>query len=214
MALDLPGHFGHRRMIEVGAEEALSGVRFTRRLVLNAGVLAAAGVALSGCGGGNEVHLEALDDAAFGFFSPTQAAVLSDVADIMIPKTETVGARDTRTIQYLDQLMQTWAADATKLEVTDFVEQLDSHAQATHQNSYLDLSADLRRDLLQDLDTDSFSDRSDANSVKSYRRVKWLIFHIHYTSEATNPDFILIPGQYLGDVSEAEYLALVEENRY
>ncbi|MEM7328063.1 MAG: gluconate 2-dehydrogenase subunit 3 family protein [Pseudomonadota bacterium] len=195
-------------------EGELSGARFTRRLVLNAGVLAAAGVALSGCGGGNELHLETSDGAVFGFFSPAQAAVLSDVADIMIPKTGTVGATDTRTIEYLDQLMQTWAAEATKQEVTDFVEGLDSDAQTTHQNAYLDLSAEDRRELLQAIDRDSFSGVSEAKSMKSYRRVKWLIFHIHYTSEATNPDFILIPGQYRGDVSEAEYLAMVEENRY
>ena len=195
-------------------EEALSGARFTRRLVLNAGVLAVAGVALFGCGGGNELHLEASDDEAFGYFSPAQAAVLLDVADIMIPKTETVGATDTRAIQYLDQLMQTWAAETTKLEVTDFVEDLDSHAQVTLQNAYLNVSSDDRRELLQAIDRDSFSGVSEANSMKSYRRVKWLIFHIHYTSEASDTDFILIPGQYRGDVSEAEYLALVEENRY
>lgn len=186
----------------------------TRRIVLNAGFLAAAGIALSGCGRDEELPLEVSEDSSFNYFSPAQAAVLSDVANIMIPQTETVGAADTGTIRYLDQLMQTWASEATRLEVGAFVESFDAHARTTRQAEYLKLSDQVRRDLLQDIDTASFSETSDTPPVESYKRVKWLIFHIHYTSEAANPDFILIPGQYRGDVSEAEYLALVEDNRY
>lgn len=196
------------------AGEALAGTEITRRLVLHAGLLAAAGFALSGCGRDDELHLEASDIASYGFLSHAQAAVLSDVADIMIPRTETAGASDTRTIQYLDQLMQTWAGETTKLEVDDFIERLENRAQATHQTAYLNLPDDVRRNLLQGIDKASFAESSGDASGTSYRRVKWLIFHIHYTSEAANPDFILIPGQYHGDVSETEYLALVEENRY
>jgi len=189
-------------------------VEVTRRIVLNAGLLAAAGIALSGCERNEELPLEVSASGSFSYFSPAQAAVLSDVANIMIPRTETVGAADTGTILYLDRLMQSWASEATRLEISAFVESLDAHARATHRTEFLKLSDQVRRDLLQDIDTASFSGTTDVPPVKSYKRVKWLIFHIHYTSEAANPDFILIPGQYRGDVSEAEYLALVEDNRY
>jgi hypothetical protein len=182
--------------------------------VLNAGLLATAGIALSGCGRGDKLQLEVSDNGPFGFFSATEANMLSDVADIMIPQTETVGAAQTGTILYLDQLMQTWAAEATKLELQSFVESLNAHAQATHQSAYLNLPANVRHALLQEIDAASFSEAPQAAPVKAYKRVKWLIFHIHYTSEAANPDFVLIPGQYRGDVSETEYSALVEENRF
>ena len=188
--------------------------KVTRRLVLSAGFLAGAGVALTGCGRDDQLFLEASESASFSYFTPVEYALLSDVADILIPTTETVGAKDTLTIEYLDHLMQTWAGDATKREVADFVKELDSHAQAAHRNAYLNLSIDVRRELLQDIDAESFSSPSDAIPIRSYRRVKWLIFHIHHSSEAANSDFILIPGQYRGDISETEYLALVEENRY
>lgn len=192
----------------------MAGAKVTRRLVLNAGLLAAAGIALSGCGRGDKLQLEVSDAGLFGFFSETQAKVLSDVADIMIPQTETVGAAQTGTILYLDQLMQTWAAEATKLEFQTFVESLDAHAWATRQSAYLSLPKDIRQAFLQEIDAASFSGAPDAASVKAYKRVKWLIFHIHYTSEAANSDFVLIPGQYRGDVSEAEYSELVAENRF
>ena len=192
----------------------LTGVKITRRLVLNAGLLATAGIALSGCGRGDELKLDITEEGRFGFFSETEARVFSDVANIMIPQTETVGAAQTGTVLYLDELMQTWAADATKLELRSFVESLDAHALETHQDKYLNLPTEVRQALLQEIDTASFSDASNLTPVKAYKRVKWLIFHIHYTSEAANPDFVLIPGQYRGDVSGAEYAALIEENRY
>ena len=192
----------------------MAGAEVTRRIVLNAGLLAAAGIALSSCGRGDELPLEVPEGDSFSYFTPAQAAVLSDVANIMIPRTETVGATDTGTILYLDQLMQSWASEATRLEIGAFVESLDAHARTTRQADYLKLSDQVRRDLLKDIDTGSFSETSDSPPIESYKRVKWLIFHIHYSSEAANPDFVLIPGQYRGDVSEAEYLALVEDNRY
>ena len=192
----------------------MAGAKITRRLVLNAGLLTVFGIAVSGCGRQDELQLAVSDEEPFGVFSTTQAKILSDVADIMIPQTETVGAAQTKTVHFLDQLMQTWAGEATKTEFQSFIESLDAYAQANHQNSYLSLPADVRQAMLEEIDTASFSETPDASSVKAYRRVKWLIFHIHYTSEAANPDFVLVPGQYRGDISETEYYALVEENRW
>lgn len=192
----------------------MAGIEINRRLVLSAGLLAGAGIVLSGCGQGNEIHLDVPDSTSFRYFSPNQVAILTDVADLMIPRTETVGAADTQTILYLDQLMQTWASEATKREFDGFIESLDALALANHAAGYLGLNNTVRRDFLQQIDAANFSETPKTASVPSYRRVKWLIFHIHYTSEAANPDFVLIPGQYQGDVSETEYLALVEDNRY
>lgn len=192
----------------------MSGVKLSRRLVLNAGLLATAGIVLSGCGGRDELHLETAEGAKFEYFTPHQAAILSDVADTLIPRTDTVGAADTETIPYLDQLMLNWAGEATKREIEDFIESLEAEALTRFRTSYLDVPAEARREFMRAIDAESFSEHSEAAPVRSYRRIKWLIFHIHYTSEAANPDFVLIPGEYRGDVSEAEYSALVNENRY
>jgi hypothetical protein len=183
-------------------------------LVLNAGVLATAGIVLSACGRGDDLPLETTLGTSFEYLPPHQAAILSDVADMLIPQTETVGAADTETILYLDQLMLKWAGERTKLEIEDFIDSLEAEALARYQSNYLNMPEDKRKEFLQEIDAASFSENLDTVPVKSYRRVKWLIFHIHYTSEAANPDFVLIPGQYTGNVSEAEYLALVDENRY
>lgn len=211
-ALDFAKGFGQRFKKAICCGDHVPEPKLTRRLVLSTGLVAAAGIALAGCG--DRVQLETSGDGAFAFFTEAQAALLLDVAEIMIPATETVGATDTQTVLFLDQLMLTWASAATQEEIVAFVESLDAIAQSTHQRAYLDLDNDTRRALLDRIDQASFSSTEDSAALPFYRRVKWLIFHIHYSSEAANPDFVLIPGQYLGDVSEPDYLALVEDNRY
>ena len=46
----------------------MAGVEVTRRIVLNAGLLAAAGIALSGCGRDKELPLEVFGGGSFSYF--------------------------------------------------------------------------------------------------------------------------------------------------
>lgn len=163
---------------------------------------------------GDEIELDLVAGPSFEFFDTESAQILLDVANILIPQTDTAGAADTGTVLYLDQLMMHWAGAATQSEIGGVADALDQYALQGHQSRYLDLPDPARLALLSEIDRTSFSPSEAIELAAAYRRLKSLIFHIHYTSEAANPDFILIPGQYLGNVSEAEYSALVEDNRY
>ncbi|MEO1321647.1 MAG: gluconate 2-dehydrogenase subunit 3 family protein [Pseudomonadota bacterium] len=186
----------------------------SRRIFLSSVALSAIGISLSGCRRDETIDLEVAAEPSFTFFDATQSAILLDVADILIPRTDTPGASDSNTILYIDQLMATWAGAETKTSILNFIDQLNELAAARLQTSYLALSDAQKFDLLSDIDRTSFGDPDDADLATNYRRLKRLIFHVHYTSEAANSDFVLIPGQYQGDISEAEYAALVEDNRY
>ncbi|MEL7109580.1 MAG: gluconate 2-dehydrogenase subunit 3 family protein [Pseudomonadota bacterium] len=186
----------------------------SRRIFLSSAALSAIGISLAGCRRDETIDLEVAAEPSFTFFDATQSAILLDVADILIPRTDTPGASDSNTILYIDQLMATWAGAETKADLLSFIDQLNAQATARHQTHYLDLSDAQKFDLLSDIDRTSFGDPDDAEMAANYRRLKRLIFHVHYTSEAANSDFVLIPGQYQGDISEAEYAALVEDNRY
>ena len=192
----------------------MTRAEISRRIFLNAGFLATAGIAVSGCGRTAEIEIDLAANQAFEYFEPDEGNILLDVADIMIPRTDTAGAKDTNSVLYLDQLMATWAGDSTKLEIRQFTQALNQYVVTVHGSQYLESPEALRVDILREIDRTSFSDSEDMDIAESYRRLKWLIFHIHYTSEAANSDFVLIPGQYRGNLSEAEYAALVEENRY
>lgn len=192
----------------------MTGAQITRRIFLNVGAFAAAGVTLSGCGRNTEIEIDLAANQSFEYFDPQDGTVLLDVANILIPKTETVGAIDTDSIPYLDRLMTTWAGESTKSDIRQFIQGLNQHVETTLGSQYLQLPNVSRVELLSEIDRNSFSDSEAVFFADTYRRLKWLIFHIHYTSEAANLDFVLIPGQYRGNLSEAEYAALSEENRY
>lgn len=186
----------------------------SRRIFLSSAALSAIGISLSGCSDDQTIDLAVNAKPAFTFFDDHQSAILLDVAEILIPRTDTPGASDSNTVLYIDQLMTTWAGADTKASLLSFIEQLDALARGREQTPYLALSQMQKLDLLTEIDRTSFGDPEDADFAANYRRLKRLVFHVHYTSEAANSDFVLIPGQYQGDISQAEYAALVEDNRY
>ncbi|MCF2947044.1 gluconate 2-dehydrogenase subunit 3 family protein [Paraglaciecola aquimarina] len=137
------------------------------------------------------------------FYSALELTVLTDVAEIMIPKTTTPGATDAHVVNILDGLMLTWAGAKTKLQFKTTIEQIQTLANDTHGTSYADLPLNLRQQLIEELDLAAFNNKQTTLSA-NYRRLKEMIFHIYYTSEQANPDFKLIPGSYHGNLSKQD----------
>lgn len=144
------------------------------------------------------------------FFDAEQLTVLVDIADIMIPSTDTPGASDAHVVPVLDALMLTWAGSETKKRYPALIEQVNQLAIDTYGTAYAASSFDERVALITQLDKRAFANKSSELST-NYRKLKEMIFHVYYTSEEANPDYLLIPGSYKGCVSEAEYKALVNQ---
>ena len=141
------------------------------------------------------------------FFTAKELTVLTDVAEIMIPKTDTPGATDVNVSSVLDGLMVTWAGNKTKKQFRNALTQITSLATATYQNDYVKLPLNFRQELLIALDKHAFTNTKTELS-EAYRHLKEMIFHIYYTSEQANPDFVLIPGGYRGDITKKELEAI------
>lgn len=186
----------------------------SRRLFLKSSALSLAGLSLVGCDPSKQIDLEIASGSSFEFFDHQDAAILQDLADLMIPSTETVGAADTGTALYLDQLMQQWASKESQRAILSAIRRFDGLASELDDTPFLELDDATRLALVSDVDAVSFGASRDTEQASDYRFLKRLIFHIHYSSEAANPDFVLIPGQYRGDLSAQEYEALIDENRY
>lgn len=141
------------------------------------------------------------------FFDADSLTLLTDVAEIMIPKTETPGATDANVASVLDGLMVTWAGAKTKQQYASIIQQIEVIAKATYQGAYFQLSLQQRQQLITELDKRAFANQETELSA-SYRHLKEMIFHIYYTSEQANPDFVLIPGGYRADLSKTEFDAI------
>ncbi|WP_371193813.1 gluconate 2-dehydrogenase subunit 3 family protein [Glaciecola sp. SC05] len=144
------------------------------------------------------------------FFDAKELTVLVDIAEIMIPRTDTPGASDAHVIPVLDALMLTWAGTETKQRYRAFIKQADKLARDTYDSAYQDASQAERVALITELDKRAFANKFSDLSI-NYRKLKEMIFHIYYTSEEANPDYMLIPGSYKGCVTRAEYKQMVDE---
>lgn len=143
------------------------------------------------------------------FFNAKQLTVLADVAEIMIPKTDTPGAYDAHVISVLDAMMQSWAGEQTQKQFVLLVEEIEGIAQNTYKKSYSALEQEKRIMLLEVLDERAFKHLKTPIS-NSYRKLKSIIFHLYYTSEEANPDYRLVPGTYKGCLSRAELDAILK----
>ncbi|MGJ8679921.1 gluconate 2-dehydrogenase subunit 3 family protein [Paraglaciecola sp.] len=135
------------------------------------------------------------------FYSANELTILSDVAEIMIPKTSTPGATDAHVIPVLDGLMLTWAGTQTKQQFRTCIKQIMSLSKETYGTDYVQLPHNLRLQLIEQLDITAFKNKKTTLS-KNYRKLKEIIFHVFYTSEEANPNFVLIPGKYYGNLSK------------
>lgn len=190
----------------------------SRRRLLSRSGLAMAGFQLAAHGTpafgkdveGIEVRLDPAE--GFAYFDEKQAALLTDVADIMIPETDTPGAVASATIPYIDTMMTDWADEDTRSKFAYFGEALDKMAAEKGHPDYLAMPRVQREGMIEGLDKDSFRQRREPLSI-AYRKVKGLVFHIHYTSAEANPDYVLVPGEYRGNLTWDEYRKLTDERK-
>lgn len=144
------------------------------------------------------------------FFDAEQLTTLADIADIMIPKTDTPGASEAHVIPVLDALMLTWAGSETKQRYLNLLKQVDQLSVETYGSTYQKSSHAKRVALITQLDQRAFTNKSSELSI-NYRKFKEIVFHVYYTSEEANPDYILMPGSYKGCLSKDEYQAMVDK---
>ncbi|MFZ8144511.1 gluconate 2-dehydrogenase subunit 3 family protein [Alteromonas macleodii] len=141
------------------------------------------------------------------FFNAEQMTLAHDIADIMIPKTHTPGASDSHAAQILDELMVSWASLNTQQQMLSFLSEFQDRARDLHNKDYLLMTRERRLAYLVEIDQNAFEDTTSPFLI-AYKRFKELIFHLHYTSKEANPEFILVPGGYKGDLTEDELQAI------
>ena len=146
------------------------------------------------------------------FFNAEQFTLVFDIADIMIPSTDTPGCVDSHAAQVLDELMISWAAPSTQQQFTLFLSKFLQQAKSAFNANYLSLSKEKRQAFIEQIDETAFeTDKSDFSVA--YKRLKALIFHVHYSSEIANPNFFLVPGGYRGSLTQEE-LNVIYERKY
>lgn len=154
-------------------QDAVVGFGADRRGFICGALLAigVSGVSLSGC--------SLLADSGADtdqFFNPARFAVLDTVAETIIPRTDTPGARDAMVPQRLDRLMSGWASKETQSAFTALLDEIEAAAKAHDPQGLAAMSATRQLDVVSAFDQSKQAD-------PAYRKFKNLVLALYYISE-------------------------------
>lgn len=140
------------------------------------------------------------------FLDAAEMALLREMAEAMIPRTDTPGAGDAGVPEFIDGLMIDWAGEGARAQLRLALNAYRVLADAAGRMPAARLGA------MVELDRRSFSAPADDAGAEAYRWLKRIVFLAYRTSEAAFTRWVPNPGSYRGNLSLAEYEALVAEH--
>jgi gluconate 2-dehydrogenase gamma chain len=111
------------------------------------------------------------------YFGAPRLAVLDALAETIMPRTDTPGARDAGVPGRIDALMKTWASAQTKEDFTRVLDEVDAAARAHDPEGLAALPAARQLEVVAAYDKAKITD-------PGYAKLKGLIFALYYLSEA------------------------------
>ena len=167
--------------------------RLDRRELLRAAILLAGG-SLAGLPGQALAQAAASGAPAARFFTAAQFAALAEIADTIIPRTDTPGAKDAGVPEALDSLMTHWASKKRQSEFRELVDEIDRRAVAAGGKPLPALAPAQRVEVVRAFD----AERMGAGDGV-YGKFKELLLTLYYLSEAGATKelrYELIPGKF------------------
>lgn len=132
--------------------------------------------------------------SAARFFTAPQFATMAEVAEIILPQTDTPGAKEAGVPEALDALMANWAAPDRQQQFRTLLDEMDTAAVASAGAPLAALSPAKRLELVRTFDAEKIN-----ASDPVYSKFKELVLTLYYSSEAgatRELRYELIPGKW------------------
>jgi gluconate 2-dehydrogenase gamma chain len=126
--------------------------------------------------------------------SGDQFMLLEQVADTMIPGTDTPGALAAGVPLFVRDMLTDWASAGTRTEILGVLDSIERQAWAQFGAAFLELSADRRLGVLRRYDEDALGRQDPA-----YTKFKYLVLVGYYQSEVGATEelrYELVPGAW------------------
>jgi gluconate 2-dehydrogenase gamma chain len=127
-----------------------------------------------------------------------QLALVSAVADTILPRTDTVGALDVGVPAFVDVVVTENYRDEDRTAFLAGLDAIDAQAKATAGSAFAELAASARGSTIEALE--ALSDRR-AEPARTYWRLKGLVIHGYFTSEPVMKNVLkvqVMPGKFDG----------------
>lgn len=150
----------------------------------------------------------------------SQFKVLEAVADTLVPNTDTPGAIAADVPARLDQMLRTWASEATRTSIVEALGRIDAAARQQTGKGFVDMAAPQRETFLRAHDAAALKTVPALPGYKpviallpqisvvdqGYYRIKELVLNLYYYSEiATSTELIYehVPGEWQPSITLA-----------
>ncbi len=133
--------------------------------------------------------------------NPHQNETAATIAELIIPKTDTPGARDAGVPAFIDVMLADWGDDDQRQMFTSGLANVDERSRAAFGKVFIACAPDQQTEILEDLDYElaRLRDTKSDTSKNFFQAMKWLTLTGYYTSEvgATSElHFRVVPGRF------------------
>ncbi len=146
------------------------------------------------------------------FFSTDQAKLIGELAETILPKTKTPGAKDLKLDQFIDKMIKQVLSQDDQQLFLKGMEAFEAEAKELNGKSFIDSSPEQRSKLLTELEQETekvpgtiwgFSLEKNPGPLPFYRRVKDLTLLGYFTSKEIGKNVLVydpVPGRYIADM--------------
>jgi len=130
-----------------------------------------------------------------------QNETVATIAELIIPKTDTPGAREAGVPAFIDVMLADWAGDDQRQMFTAGLANVDERSRALFGKEFVACSEAQQTQILTDLDAElaRLRDTKSEASKNFFQAMKWLTLTGYYTSEVgatTELHYRVVPGRY------------------
>ncbi len=132
---------------------------------------------------------------------PHQNETVALIAELIIPKTDTPGARDAGVPAFIDVMLADWGDDEQRQTFTAGLANVDERSRAAFGKDFVGCTPQQQTEIVEDLDYElaRLRDTKSDTSKNFFQAMKWLTLTGYYTSEvgATSElHYRVVPGRY------------------
>ena len=132
---------------------------------------------------------------------PHQNETVATIAELIIPKTDTPGARDAGVPAFIDVMLAEWGDDQQRQMFTTGLANVDERSRAAYGKTFITCTPEQQTEILQDLDYEMAQARDAKRDTSGnfFGMMKWLTLTGYYTSEVgatSEQHFRVVPGRY------------------
>lgn len=142
-------------------------------------------------------------------FNPQQDATVTLIADMIIPATETPGAKAVRVNEFIDLILTDWSDDEEKQLFLRGLADLDQHSRSLHGKDFVDCSERQQVELLTEMDNQLAADWKTVDRLTRHPEPPKTFFYLmkhltlvgYYTSDVgaqQELQYEIIPTQHGG----------------